>query len=529
MAVVIVGLFAEWRWTGFAEPSVWLPDLTVGVLLAVLGVGLRAREAERVGSLVVLAGLAWFAGNFASEPTGWIAWSADHLALVHRAFIVAALVMFPSGRTRDRVERVVIIAAFAGAVLPAVARDEWWTIAWASGLLVLFGFSMCRRSALLRAGGYLVLPVMATFWTVLVTTAAMRLILGDTPAPRVEILVYQAGVIATSAFLLNRAAEWRRRTLDVADAVVEVTFGPAGNVRDLLSQALRDPTVEIVFAVERDGTVSWVDEAGGPAARSSRDGRAVVPIVVDGRPVAEVASTVDFEALPGLLTAVASATRLAADHARLRADLRREIDVLAASRRRLLSAADRERGALAAQLEREAGKTLEQIRELLEGVGCGRDEALDEAVRRSRQRLEGVENDFESLAAGLGPAALMTGGLGEALGQLVDGGTVRVTLEVDGRIDAVPPAAASTIYFVCAEGIANAVKHASATGIGVVLASNASGCVLQVIDNGCGGAAATSGSGLQRLADRVGALGGTLAVDSPVGAGTRLTVELPCG
>jgi signal transduction histidine kinase len=44
-----------------------------------------------------------------------------------------------------------------------------------------------------------------------------------------------------------------------------------------------------------------------------------------------------------------------------------------------------------------------------------------------------------------------------------------------------------------------------------------------------GGAARTGGSGLAGMLDRVAAQGGTLAIESPPGSGTRIAVELPCG
>jgi signal transduction histidine kinase len=49
-----------------------------------------------------------------------------------------------------------------------------------------------------------------------------------------------------------------------------------------------------------------------------------------------------------------------------------------------------------------------------------------------------------------------------------------------------------------------------------------------ISDDGCGGADPRRGSGLSGLRDRVNALGGTMAVDSPADGGTRLRVELPC-
>ena len=52
---------------------------------------------------------------------------------------------------------------------------------------------------------------------------------------------------------------------------------------------------------------------------------------------------------------------------------------------------------------------------------------------------------------------------------------------------------------------------------------------VDVTDDGIGGADAARGSGLRGLVDRVAALDGTLAVESPPGRGTHLHVEIPCG
>ncbi len=51
---------------------------------------------------------------------------------------------------------------------------------------------------------------------------------------------------------------------------------------------------------------------------------------------------------------------------------------------------------------------------------------------------------------------------------------------------------------------------------------------VEIADDGTGGAEPTPGSGLRSLADRVAALGGTFAIDSPRGGGTRVSVTLPC-
>ena len=170
-----------------------------------------------------------------------------------------------------------------------------------------------------------------------------------------------------------------------------------------------------------------------------------------------------------------------------------------------------------------------QMHEVLDDLPSVGDDAIDAAIQRSQDRLVGIDSDLHGLAAGLGPAVLARGGLANALGLLAESGPLAIELSVSGPVDAVSPGAARTIYFVCAEAIANAVKHAKANEVDITLEPFDDRWVLQIVDDGCGGADMSAGSGLQGLADRVSAVGGQLRLDSPTGAGTRLAVELPRG
>jgi signal transduction histidine kinase len=84
-------------------------------------------------------------------------------------------------------------------------------------------------------------------------------------------------------------------------------------------------------------------------------------------------------------------------------------------------------------------------------------------------------------------------------------------------------------YFVCSEGLANVAKYAQASSARIAVAALGPRLVVRVADDGVGGANPARGSGLRGLVDRVEALGGTLSVTSPLGAGTRLKAELPIG
>jgi signal transduction histidine kinase len=84
-------------------------------------------------------------------------------------------------------------------------------------------------------------------------------------------------------------------------------------------------------------------------------------------------------------------------------------------------------------------------------------------------------------------------------------------------------------FFIVCEALTNIARHAEATSAVVELERNPGSLIVEVRDDGIGGASADTGSGLRGLADRVEALGGHLQVWSPVGRGTRLRAEIPCG
>jgi signal transduction histidine kinase len=88
-------------------------------------------------------------------------------------------------------------------------------------------------------------------------------------------------------------------------------------------------------------------------------------------------------------------------------------------------------------------------------------------------------------------------------------------------------AAEATAYYVVAEAITNAQKHARASSIRVRAGVVPGVLHIEVVDDGIGGAAESSGVGLQGLRDRVEAIGGRFAVDSPVGRGTRVFAVIP--
>ena len=147
---------------------------------------------------------------------------------------------------------------------------------------------------------------------------------------------------------------------------------------------------------------------------------------------------------------------------------------------------------------------------------------MDEVCEGLAATLE----ELRDLSRGLHPAILVEAGLGPAVRALARRSSlpVRVQVRADGRL---PGSCEATAYYVAAEAFTNAAKHAAASAVDILIERVDGALTVQVRDDGVGGADATRGSGLVGLRDRVEAVGGTMTLDSPVRAGTVLTVRLP--
>jgi signal transduction histidine kinase len=105
-----------------------------------------------------------------------------------------------------------------------------------------------------------------------------------------------------------------------------------------------------------------------------------------------------------------------------------------------------------------------------------------------------------------------------------------ISNRLDSRLDDRPPAPVeSALYFAVAEALANVVKHSCATTARVILARSADRLSAVVWDDGIGGADSARGTGLAGVRRRLSAFDGTIAVTSPLGGPTIVTMELPCG
>ena len=212
---------------------------------------------------------------------------------------------------------------------------------------------------------------------------------------------------------------------------------------------------------------------------------------------------------------------LAIASAQVREDLR-------ASRSRIVQAADEERRRLERNLHDGAQQRLVSLSialRLARRKLAGDPEGAAQLIDGASAEVEGAVADLRELAQGLHPAVLTELGLRPALEGLAERSPLSVDVcgVPDGRLEATVEAA---VYYVVAEALTNAAKHAEAERGEVVLSTDDGALAVEVRDDGRGGAD-PMGSGLVGLRDRVDALGGTLTVHSPPGAGTVVRAAVP--
>ncbi|MFB6652774.1 sensor histidine kinase [Streptomyces microflavus] len=176
-----------------------------------------------------------------------------------------------------------------------------------------------------------------------------------------------------------------------------------------------------------------------------------------------------------------------------------------------------------------------QARLVAMGMNLGTIEALIEKdpaqakkmLAMARESSAEALTELRDLVRGIHPPVLAERGLGDAVRALALRLPVatEVTVELPGRAEASVESAA---YFAVSEALTNAVKHAGGDRIWVDLHHGGGMLRISVTDNGGGGARIGSGSGLSGIERRLGTFDGVLAVSSPAGGPTMVTMELPC-
>ncbi len=331
--------------------------LTAGLSFVFSGlVAAWRRPANPTGRLLVLTGFAWLAGALTTANNEWV----FTLGFLFNSFAFGVLghllLAYPTGRLRSGVDRTIVALTYAVVTVPALllllvgetdrvcgnacpdstialtqspsaGRVILWLISGTAVVLVIAILALLTQRwreatpALRRA----LSPVFFTSGVMLLLLALTELVAGlfsqDAARP-ISFAALAAFGAVPIAFLAGVLRSKLSRTA-VADLLL--ALGRGEGLRDAISRALRDPTLEVVYWLpERDRFV-WHDgneffDEGGPriARYVSRNGRRVAALLHDPTLAEE----------PELIDAVAEAAGLWLENERLQAELRAQLEFL---------------------------------------------------------------------------------------------------------------------------------------------------------------------------------------------------------
>jgi signal transduction histidine kinase len=212
-------------------------------------------------------------------------------------------------------------------------------------------------------------------------------------------------------------------------------------------------------------------------------------------------------------------------------ELRKQADALRESRARIVASGDAERRRVERNLHDGAQQRLVALavnlrltRDIIADDPTAGDEMLEQLAGEVQETIQ----ELRELAHGIYPPLLVDSGLVEALRAAGNRNplSVEVIAEGIGRYSSETEAA---IYFCCLEALQNAAKHAVGAHVEVRLWEESGGLLFSVSDDGPGFDVqkAQRGHGYINMADRLGAIGGTVRWDSEVGAGSHVRGSVP--
>jgi len=300
---------------------------------------------------------------------------------------------------------------------------------------------------------------------------------------------------------------------------------PIAAVEQLVRRVLDDPQAKLVFWLPR--SEQFVDRHGTPVVLDPAF--ANVTWRAFGHGDAKVLAIVHDDALsedPELLEAVGAAALLALENRRLEHDLIDSVDALRASQRRLVGAASAERRKIERDLHDGVQQKLVALRIELElARDLVDDGALDGRLAELAADFDEALDELRSAAHGIYPPLLADDGLDAALREIARRSTVPLTVDLEdvGRLSEDRETA---IYYCCLEALQNVAKHGGdGAAASLRLWRDRKAVRFSVSDDGVGFAPrrpAAKGAGLTNMTDRIGAVGGMLAVRSTPGEGTTV-------
>ena len=396
----------------------------------------------------------------------WFAGSAmPFLVLLHRPLLLHSILALPRG-LKGPWPRILLLVAWLGVVLPTSVQP------WVSGATA----ALC----------------------VAVATGLQNL---RKVEPRPELVAARRALLVLAAGLL----------LPVLERAVWPRYGEAG-----LPIATYLCAITICAGAMIVGMLTPSRQATDAVIEFSSDSPAEA--------LAELRGLADAEPDARHSRALWSAIALLEDNAGLHRDLAERIEEVRASRARLIGAAIRERQRLERVLAEGPRRYVDELEECLRSADADAEGGNTAALATCLGEMSGIRDDLDQLARGLHPRVLAERGLVAALEELCDRSPVPVEVRAPDR--RFPERTETTVWYACAEALANVWKYAQASRATVVVEESQGVLWATIQDDGVGGAQLSSGGGLTGLVDRLSAVDGELALESSP-AGTSVTVMVP--
>jgi signal transduction histidine kinase len=541
------------------------PYSTAGVVLGGLGgfaflvAGLLAharRPDNRVGLLMVLVGVGFFAEDVQLALDGWV--HSVGLLLVRAAdgFLVHLVLAFPGGRLDTWRLRLIAGLAYAAVFVLTPIRVLFLDTRrrdLPKPNLLMIADSDRIVHGLDRAYNAIGLAVALAVVAVLVH----RWVRAGPPARRVLAPVFVTGILgaaSTIASPLGRAVPplawapriafcllplaflvgiWRVRLGRTAVGTLLAALREpmsAAQLEAALARALGDPSLRIGYW--RPATQTFVDGDGRALPPMTGTGDGVTLVEPGGRRVAVLVHDPALREDGHVLAAVTAAAELALENQRLTAEVRAQLAEVRDLAGRLVTAGDAERRRLEHDLHDGAQQQLVTaavaLRTAARRLGGVADPPTAALLSAGVDGLDAAIDALRELARGIHPAILTDAGLVPALQALAER-----TPEPEVRLRAagvprLPPAHEATGYFVAAEALTNTLKHAGAQRACIAVQYEEGVLRIEVTDDGVGGADIRPGGGLLGLRDRVTALGGEFVLRSDPGHGTSVAASIAC-
>jgi signal transduction histidine kinase len=504
LAAIAVAVAVELA-TAAASPVAIGDGVAGGALLGAGAVALGAERGRASGALLMATGAAWLAGTLDGG-----------LVFLHRGLLVHLVLAYPRLWPGSRPVAAVIAGGYLCALITPLARSAGVTLALAAALALTAAVRARAAAGVERRARSTAVAAAGAIGAALTVAAAGRLAGGSLDS--FALWSYNAAV-ALTAVGLGADLRWGRWTHAAASELVGDLgeLGRPGALRDRLARTLGDPDLALGYRTAG----GYADEAGRRVEPPPAGGQRSAAYVEDaGERVALLVHDASLLDDRRLLDAALSAARLAAANERMQGEVRAGIVAIEASRRRLVEAAIEQRQALEAELRTGAEHRLAAVTDRLSAIPDegGSVTALVDSVERARE-------DLRRFAQGIHPVVLTEQGLGPALEEAA--AMMPLEVVVDAPAQRLPASVEVTVYFLCTEALANVGKHASATRVEIAVRRTKASVDATVQDNGRGGADLARGTGLRGLADRIEALGGSLALHSPAGEGTCLRASIP--